>query len=231
MQGKSSFHKSRHALTRHTRIKATLSHFLSQSSPAATELKYTSPFELLVAVMLSAQCTDKRVNATTPALFEAYPTAERMALASFDELFPYIKSISYPNSKTRHLIATARLLVERHGGKVPSTTTELQELPGVGRKTANVIAAELYDAAVMAVDTHVFRVSKRMQLVPKKAKTPLAVEQALTSAIPRAHIRSAHHWLILHGRYVCTARRPRCGSCGLRSYCPSAEKFLEEQKK
>ena len=199
--------------------------------PAATELHYNTPFELLIAVMLSAQCTDKRVNATTPALFEAYPTAAKLAKASFEELFLYIKSISYPNSKTRYLLATAQLLVEQYGGEVPKQIDQLRTLPGVGRKSANVVAAELYGAEVIAVDTHVFRVAKRLQLVPKQANTPLVVEQALTRHIPKAYIRQAHHWLILHGRYVCTARRPKCSNCGLSNFCPSAEKSSAVNKK
>ena len=178
-----------------------------------------------MAVILSAQCTDKRVNATTPALFETYPTSSKMAEASFEELFLYIKSISYPNNKTRHLIATAKLLVEKHKGEVPKHIHQLQTLPGVGRKTANVVAAELYGAEVIAVDTHVFRVAKRLQLVPKQANTPLAVEKALTRHIPKAYIRQSHHWLILHGRYVCTARRPKCNNCGLSSFCPSVKEL------
>lgn len=215
-------------MTRQARIKAVLSYFLSTKTPAATELRYTTSFELLVSVILSAQCTDKRVNATTVALFSAYPTARHMAQATFEELFPYIKSISYPNNKTRHLLATAQLLTERHNGQVPQDINELQALPGVGRKTAHVIAAELYDAPVLAVDTHVFRVAKRLQLVPTQANTPLAIEQALIQIIPMKYRAKAHHWFILHGRYICRARKPECNCCGLRDICPSVEILTEK---
>ena len=190
---------------------------------AETELNYKDPFSLLVAVMLSAQCTDKRVNLVTPALLEAFPTPEAMASATPEDVFPYIKSVSYPNSKANHLVGMARMLVERFGGEVPETLEELIQLPGVGRKTANVMQAVVWHKPAMAVDTHVFRVSHRLGLVPDSATTPYAVEQELTRHIPEADIPTAHHWLILHGRYVCTARNPQCTTCGLRSLCPSAK--------
>ena len=209
------------ARTTKKRAQAVVARFLSHQLPARTELRHRTPFELLVSVVLSAQCTDKRVNAITPELFDAYPTAEAMAVASFEDLFPYIKSISYPNNKTRHLLETARLLVEKHQGQVPREAAALEALPGVGRKTANVLRAELYGDPVMAVDTHVFRVAHRLQLVDKEAKTPLAVEKGLIEVIEEKHIAQAHHWLILHGRYVCTARKASCGQCLLNDLCPS----------
>ena len=186
---------------------------------AETELKYENPYQLLVAVMLSAQCTDKRVNMVTPALFAAFPTAAAMAAATEEEVLAYVKSVSYPNSKARHLVEAAQMLVERFDGQVPETREELTSLPGVGRKTANVVMSVVFGKAAMAVDTHVFRVSHRLGLVGAKAKTPLAVELELTKHIPEALIPKAHHWLILHGRYVCTAQRPRCMECGIRHAC------------
>lgn len=182
-----------------------------------TELEFENPFQLLVAVMLSAQCTDKRVNMLTPALFAAFPDARHIAASSFEELFPYIKSISYPNSKTQHLLATAKILVEEFEGEVPRDYDDLLRLPGVGRKTANVITSVLYKEPRMAVDTHVFRVANRIGLA--KGKTPLEVEKQLMAAIPEAQIADAHHYLILHGRYTCTARNPQCGKCVLREDC------------
>ena len=211
--------------TKRARINAILEHFSKTNPLPSTELLYTTPFELLVAVILSAQCTDRRVNATTPALFQVFPSAETMAKASFEDLFPYIKSISYPSNKTRYLIEMSRMLVEQHRGEVPSSVSDLQSLPGAGRKTAHVIASELYEANVLAVDTHVFRVAHRLRLVAQHAETPLAVEKALTQIIPKKDLRSAHHWFILHGRYTCTARKPKCTSCALRSLCP----FLEDK--
>ena len=213
--------------TRRTRIRYILDYFEKTQAPASTELQYSTPFELLVSVILSAQCTDQRVNATTPALFEAFPRADEMAKASFETLFPYIKSISYPNNKTRHLLAMSRLLVEKHKGEVPDEIPALRSLAGVGRKTAHVVAAELFEAEVLAVDTHVFRVAHRLRLVPTQARTPLAVEESLTQSIPTAYLRRAHHWLILHGRYICTARKPKCGSCELQQICPSADHYLK----
>lgn len=186
---------------------------------AESELGFDNPWQLLVAVILSAQCTDKRVNITTPALFERFPTPRSMSEATPDEIYPYIKSISYPNNKARNLAACARRLVEEHGGVIPSDREQLVKLPGVGRKTANVIGAVLFDKPVMAVDTHVFRVAHRTGLAPLTARTPLAVELILTRNIPAPLIPLAHHWLILHGRYVCTARRPRCEECGIAPWC------------
>ena len=185
---------------------------------AESELTYSNPFELLVAVILSAQCTDKRVNMTTPALFAAYPTPEAMAEATAEEIFPYIKSISYPNNKAKHLAGMARMLVEEFGGEVPSDLKELQRLPGVGRKTANVIGAVIWQKEVMPVDTHVFRVAARIGLT-RGAKTPLQTELQLEKNIPSALLPIAHHWLILHGRYVCTARAPKCEECGIAQWC------------
>ncbi len=191
---------------------------------AESELRYHSPWQLLVAVILSAQCTDKRVNITTPALFERFPTPQAMAEVEADEIYPYIKSISYPNNKARNLAACARRLVEDHDGIVPSDREKLLKLPGVGRKTANVIGAVLFDKPVMAVDTHVYRVARRIGLAPLTAKTPLAVELILTENIPAPLIPRAHHWLILHGRYVCTARKPHCEECGIAPWCKSSPK-------
>lgn len=186
---------------------------------AETELEFQDPFQLLVAVILSAQCTDKRVNMTTPAIFQKFPDAPSMSNATFDELFPFIKSISYPNNKTRHLIGMARKVIEHFNGEIPMTVDELIQLPGVGRKTANVITSVIDHQPNMAVDTHVFRVSQRIGLVPQTATTPLAVEKELIKNIPVALIHKAHHWLILHGRYVCHARKPICEQCGLQQAC------------
>ncbi len=207
-------------MTKKQRYEAVISYFEEAMPVAETELHYDSVFQLLVAVMLSAQCTDKRVNIVTPALFEAFPSAESMATATEEDVLTYIKSVSYPNSKAKHLVETARRLVERFDGQVPDTLEELTALPGVGRKTANVVMSVAFGQARMAVDTHVFRVSHRLGLVSDKAKTPLAVEQALVKHIPEAVIPKAHHWLILHGRYVCKALKPLCMECGLQSICP-----------
>ena len=185
---------------------------------AATELHFSSPYQLLVAVMLSAQCTDKRVNMVTPALFAAFPDAAHMAEASEDQIFDYIHSVSYPNSKSRHLAALARMLRDEYGGVVPSDIDALQRLPGVGRKTANVVAAVVFDQPAMPVDTHVFRVANRIGLTTD-SKTPLATERELVKYIPSELLSKAHHWLILHGRYVCQARKPKCDSCGLTGVC------------
>lgn len=185
---------------------------------AETELHYENPYQLLVAVILSAQCTDKRVNLITPALFAAYPTPDAMAHATADEIYQYIRSCSYPNNKARNLAAMARVLVERYGGEVPSEIDELMSIPGVGRKTANVILAVVFNKAAMAVDTHVFRVSERIGLTTG-SKTPLSTEKTLCKYIPEEIIPLAHHWLILHGRYVCKARRPDCLNCGLTEVC------------
>ena len=205
-------------MTTKQRYEGIISYFQQAMPVAESELTYSNPFELLVAVILSAQCTDKRVNLTTPALFAAYPTPEAMAEATADEIFPYIKSISYPNNKAKHLAGMARMLVEEFGGEVPSDLKELQRLPGVGRKTANVIGAVIWQKEVMPVDTHVFRVAARIGLT-RGAKTPLQTELQLEKNIPSALLPIAHHWLILHGRYVCTARAPKCEECGIAQWC------------
>jgi endonuclease-3 len=185
---------------------------------AETELNYSNGFELLVAVILSAQCTDKRVNQVTPALFRAFPVPEVMALSSQDEIFHYIRSVSYPNNKSKHLVGMANMLVNDFNSKVPMTVDELQLLPGVGRKTANVVASVLYDVPTMPVDTHVFRVSERVGLTTR-AKNPLESEKQLVKGFPKNKLNIAHHWLILHGRYVCLARKPKCNECGISSFC------------
>lgn len=198
---------------------AAIIEWFEKNMPAAdTELNFRNPYELLVAVILSAQCTDKRVNMTTPALFAAYPTPQAMAQASPDEIFRYVKSISYPNNKAKHLAGMARMVCSEFGGEVPSDPADLQRLPGVGRKTANVMGAVLFGREVMPVDTHVFRVSARMGLTTR-AKTPLQTELQLGRHIPSHLLPKAHHWLILHGRYVCTARSPKCGECGIAPWC------------
>jgi len=200
------------------RYNQVISRFEEAMPVAETELHYGSPFQLLVAVMLSAQCTDKRVNMVTPALFEAYPDAAAMAQATPDDLFHYIRSVSYPNSKSQHLAAMARMLVNDYGGEVPDNIDDLQRLPGVGRKTANVMAVVAFEQPAMPVDTHVFRVSNRIGLTCH-SKTPLETERTLTKHIPPEKLSKAHHWLILHGRYVCQARRPKCGECFLADIC------------
>lgn len=201
------------------RYTKTLSWLDEQFPIAETELSYGNSYELLVAVILSAQCTDKRVNMVTPAIFKKYPTPEKLAAGTFDDVFALIKSISYPNNKSKHLIGMAQLLMERFNGEVPLTVEELVQLPGVGRKTANVITSVIDQQPNMAVDTHVFRVSKRIGLVNSKATTPLAVEKQLIRHIPRHLVHKAHHWLILHGRYLCMARNPNCTACGLQDTC------------
>lgn len=201
------------------RFKAFIDYFVEQKPEAETELRYRNSFELLVAVILSAQCTDKRVNIVTPFLFDAFPTPEALAASHFDELYPLIKSISYPNNKTKHLLGMAKMLVKDFHSEVPGTIEELQKLPGVGRKTANVISSVIFNQPAMAVDTHVFRVSKRLGLVTQTAKTPLEVEKQLVRHIPEEYVGRAHHWLILHGRYVCVARNPKCRECGLTDFC------------
>jgi len=206
-------------MTQKQRFQAFLDHFTQHYPAPETELLYTDPFQLLVAVILSAQCTDKRVNMATPPLFATFPTAAHLAQSSFEELFPYIKSISYPNNKTKHLLGMAKMLVEDFDGQVPEQVDDLQKLPGVGRKTAHVVASVLYDKPTLAVDTHVFRVSRRLGLADKKATTPLAVEKQLVRHIPEEYITKAHHWLILHGRYICVARRPKCDQCQLTAFC------------
>ena len=203
-------------------------YFQKAMPEAQTELHYNTPFELLVAVILSAQCTDKRINQVTPRLFQDYPTAHDMAKATPEELYEYIRSVSYPNNKAKHLSEMAKMLQNDYQGIVPSELKELIKLPGVGRKTANVIQSVVYQKAAMAVDTHVFRVSHRIGLVPDSCKTPLSVERMLTKYLPKEIIPLAHHWLILHGRYVCRARAPKCGECGIQHIC--ARKFGEFKK-
>lgn len=200
------------------RYSFVIDYFLQHSPEAETELFYDDPFQLLVAVILSAQCTDKRVNMTTPAIFEKYPDAAAMSTATAEELFPLIKSISYPNNKAKHLAGMSRMLMEKYNGTVPMTVNELTELPGVGRKTANVITSVIDEQPNMAVDTHVFRVSARIGLTVG-AKTPLATEKQLIKHIPKVYVHKAHHWLILHGRYICIARKPKCTECGLKPVC------------
>lgn len=209
-------------MTRGERYDYILRYFREQMPEVQTELEFGSVFQLLVAVILSAQCTDKRINQVTPALFHRYPDAKSMAKAGVEDVLEYISSVSYPNSKAEHLVKMARLLTERHDGEVPSDMNLLLDLPGVGRKTANVIQSVAFGKSTMAVDTHVFRVSHRLGLVPKSADTPYKVEQALVKNIPAEDIPRAHHWLLLHGRYVCTSRKPHCGKCDLSSICPSA---------
>lgn len=206
-------------MTKKERYRFVIEYFQENVPVAETELLYDNPYQLLVAVILSAQCTDKRVNLTTPAIFKVYPTPKEMANATFDELFPLIKSISYPNNKTKHLIGMANMLLDKFNGEVPMTVDELVQLPGVGRKTANVITSVIDAQPNMAVDTHVNRVSKRLGLVPATATTPLAVEKELIKNIPSELVHKAHHWLILHGRYTCTARSPKCNECGLTREC------------
>jgi len=200
------------------RFKRTIEYFQTIRPEAETELVYSDPFELIVAVILSAQCTDKRVNQITPALMKRFPDPYSMAEATHEEIFGFIKSCSYPNNKTKHLLGMSRMLAEKFGGNVPSDTELLQQLPGVGRKTANVIASVVFSKPVMAVDTHVFRVANRIGLATK-AKTPLQVEEQLSANIPDDLMHKAHHWLILHGRYVCKARKPLCSQCGLAEFC------------
>lgn len=210
-------------MLRKDRYKAFIDYFSTHQPEAETELIYSNPFQLLVAVILSAQCTDKRINQITPALFERFPNAERLSMASVEEIFELIRSVSYPNNKAKHLAGMAQMLVREFNGEVPSTIEELQRLPGVGRKTANVIVSVVHNAPAMAVDTHVFRVANRIGLT-KNATTPFAVELQLVKQIPRDLIYIAHHWLILHGRYICVARNPKCHICPLTHFC----KFYEQ---
>lgn len=200
------------------RYREILSYFEKNHPEAETELLYSNPYELIVAVALSAQCTDKRVNMTTPKLFERFPDIQSLAEADVEEVYHYIRSISYPNQKAKHLVGMAQLLRDNFGGEVPSDIKDLQTLPGVGRKTANVVASVIFNQPAMAVDTHVFRVSKRLGLTTN-AKTPLQAEEQLVKYIPKEKIHIAHHWLILHGRYVCTARNPKCAVCDLKIWC------------
>ncbi len=206
-------------MTKKERYQHFVDYFAQHAPNAETELHYTNTYELLVAVILSAQCTDKRVNLTTPALFKRFPTVYDLAKASSDEVFNYIRSISYPNNKAKHLVGMAQMVMRDFEGEIPSNTTDLQKLPGVGRKTANVITSVVYKQPNMAVDTHVYRVSKRIGLVTQTAKTPLEVEKQLIKYIPQELVHISHHWLILHGRYVCTARNPQCETCGISSFC------------
>lgn len=205
-------------MTTKERYEGVLAIFEKKMPSAETELNYSNPYELLVAVILSAQCTDKRVNLVTPKLFETYPDANSLAAASVDAVFDLIRSISYPNNKAKHLIGMANLLISEFKGVVPSETIQLQKLPGVGRKTANVISSVIFNMPTMAVDTHVFRVSARIGLT-RNAKTPLATEKQLMKHIPKSKVHIAHHWLILHGRYTCTARSPKCETCELIAFC------------
>lgn len=205
-------------MTTKKRFEAVLGWFEANASSAESELRFDSPFSLLVAVMLSAQCTDKRVNMVTPALMQAYPTPEAMVQASVEDIYGYIRSVSYPNAKAEHLLATAKRLTEVYGGQVPDNIDDLQTLPGVGRKTANVICAVQWGQATMAVDTHIFRVSERIGLTTN-SKNPLQTERQLVKYIPANVIPKAHHWLLLHGRYICQARKPHCEACGLKPYC------------
>lgn len=210
-------------MKRQERYDKLVAYFQKAMPIARTELHYEDPFQLLVAVMLSAQCTDKRINLVTPHLFEDYPNAESLSLATPEVIYEYIKSVSYPNSKAKHLVEMAQMLMKEFEGRVPCTMEELTKLPGVGRKTANVVLSVAFHQAAMAVDTHVFRVSHRIGLVPSSCTTPLSVERMLVKHLPEETIRDAHHWLILHGRYVCTALKPKCEQCGLLEIC--ARKF------
>jgi endonuclease-3 len=213
-------------MTQKERYAFVLRYFEEHAPNAETELIYDNPFQLLVAVILSAQCTDKRVNMTTPAIFARYPDVYALSKATFDDLFPLIRSISYPNNKTKHLIGMAQMVVEDFNGEIPATVPELVKLPGVGRKTANVITSVVHQQPNMAVDTHVFRVSARIGLTIN-AKTPLQTELQLLKNIPEEKVHIAHHWLILHGRYICVARHPKCGECGLRPACKYYAKLVK----
>lgn len=201
------------------RYQRLIAYFSENYPEVETELNFSNPYELLVAVILSAQCTDKRINLVTPALFARFPEPALLAVAEIDEVFQYIRSVSYPNNKAKHLVGMAKILTDEFKSEVPADITDLQRMPGVGRKTANVIASVIFNQPTMAVDTHVFRVSHRLGLVPKTATTPLAVEKGLVAHIPKALVPKAHHWLILHGRYVCVARSPKCGVCALQGFC------------
>lgn len=215
------------------RYKHVIDWFMINMPNAETELHYTDPYGLLVAVILSAQCTDKRVNMVTPGLLRAFPTPQKLSEAPVDEIFEYIRSVSFPNNKAKHLAGMSKMLVEDFGGEVPSEQEDLQKLPGVGRKTANVIASVVFNKAAMAVDTHVFRVSNRIGLTTN-SKTPLETEKELLKYIPEELVAIAHHWLILHGRYICTARSPKCDQCGIREWCkhyPRVVKMKEAKLK
>lgn len=214
-------------MTRKERYEYILAYFRKEMPITTTELQFTTAFELIVATLLSAQCTDKRINQVTPELFAAYPTPLAMSQAEVYEVFEYIRSVSYPNAKAKHLVEMAKMLVEQFNGEVPEKREDLMKLPGVGRKTANVVQAVWFGKATMAVDTHVYRVSHRMGLVPKTANTPLKVEETLYKYIPAEDVPNAHHWLILHGRYVCLSRTPQCSRCVFDKICP---KLLEGSK-
>ena len=205
-------------MTINERYNGVIEYFMENMPSPTTELSYSTPFELLVAVILSAQCTDKRINMVTPALFKAYPTAYELAKASQNDVFEYIKSVTFPNNKSKSLIGMANMLVDCYDGEVPASIDELVKIPGVGRKTANVILSVVFNKAAMAVDTHVFRVSNRIGLT-NNSKTPIETEKALVKHFPKELIATAHHWLILHGRYVCTARKPNCLECGIKEFC------------
>ena len=207
-------------MTKKERYQRILDYFREHQPVVTTELEFGSAFQLLCATLLSAQCTDKRINQVTPALFARYPDAQSMAQAEPEDVFEYVRSVSYPNSKAKHLVEMSRMLVSDFGGEVPSDMDELVRLPGVGRKTANVMQAVWFGRAAMAVDTHVFRVSHRLGLVPQRANTPFKVEQELMRNIPADDVPNAHHWLLLHGRYVCTSRKPHCEKCPFDAICP-----------
>ncbi|QNH61849.1 endonuclease III [Hymenobacter sediminicola] len=211
------------------RYRRFLEYFTTNFPQPETELHYRNPYELIVAVVLSAQCTDKRVNQVMPALLEQFPTPEQLAAATADDIFPFIRSVSYPNNKAKHLAGLGRMLLADFGGEVPSSIEELQRLPGVGRKTANVVVSVIYNQPAMAVDTHVFRVSHRLGLVARTATTPLAVEKELVQHIPQDLIPKAHHWLILHGRYICVARQPKCAICPLTEWCKYYAEVVAKQ--
>jgi len=206
-------------MTKKERFEFILDYFRKNNPEAETELNYENPYQLLVAVLLSAQCTDKRINMVTPNLFAKFPTPAHLAASHFDEVFPIIKSVTYPNNKAKHLINMAKILSEEFNSVVPSDIKDLQKMPGVGRKTANVIASVVYNQPTMAVDTHVFRVSKRIGLATQTSKTPLEVEKQLIKHIPKVDVPLAHHWLILHGRYTCLARKPKCEACAITPWC------------
>jgi endonuclease-3 len=207
-------------MTRKERYQFILDYFREKMPHVTTELEFASPFQLLCATLLSAQCTDKRINAITPALFSRYPTAKAMAEASVDDIYELVKSVSYPNAKSRHLLAMAQMLVSQYAGEVPDDPKELVKLPGVGRKTANVVEAVWFGHAALAVDTHVYRVAHRLGLVPKTANTPLKVEEYLLRNIPEEDVSRAHHWLLLHGRYICKSAKPQCDQCQFQQICP-----------
>ena len=214
-------------MLRKERYEYVLAYFRQQMPQVTTELEFGSAFQLLVATLLSAQCTDKRINMVTPVLFARYPDARSMAAATVDEVYELIRSVSYPNAKARHLVELARMLVSEYGGEVPNDFDALLRLPGVGRKTANVMQAVAFGQSAMPVDTHVYRVSHRLGLVPSTADTPLKVEKMLVKHIPAEDLARAHHWLLLHGRYVCTSRKPHCDKCELSDICP---KKIENSK-